>query len=48
MLGTILTFTGVKSKVGGMFPAMISHETPATKLEKVTQHIKKIDMAKTL
>ncbi len=59
MLGEILTFSGVKSKVEGTLPAMISfvsvnmlelsaHETSATKVEKVTQHIRKINMAKAL
>ena len=59
MLGEILTLSGVKSKVGGMLPAMISFvlvkmlelsadETPANKVEKVTQHIKKINMSKAL
>jgi len=59
MLGEILTLTGPKSKVAGMLPAMIlfvlvkmlelsADETPANKVEKVTQPIKKINMAKAL
>jgi hypothetical protein len=59
MLGEILTLSGPKSKVAGMLLAMISFvfvkmlessadETPSNKVEKVTQRIKKINMAKTL
>jgi hypothetical protein len=59
MLGEILTLSGAKSKVAGMLPAMIlfvlvklfelsADDTPANKVEKVTQHIKKMNMAKTL
>jgi len=59
MLGEILTLTGPKSKVAGMLLAMIlfvlvkmlelsADETPANKVEKVTQPIKKINMAKAL
>jgi hypothetical protein len=59
MLGEILTSSGRKSQVAGMSPAMIlfvlvkmlelsADETPANKVEKVTQRIKKINMVKTL
>jgi hypothetical protein len=59
MLGEILTSSGRKSQVAGMSPAMIlsvlvkmlelsADETPANKVEKVTQRIKKINMTKTL
>ena len=59
MLGEILTSSGRKSQVAGMLPAMIlfvlvkmlelsANETPASKVEKVTQPIKKINMTKAL
>jgi hypothetical protein len=59
MFGEILTLSGLKSKVAGMLLTMIlfvlvkmlelsADETPANKVEKVTQRIKKINMAKTL
>ena len=59
MLGEILTFSGVKSKVGGMLPAMIlfalvkmfeflADETPANMGGKVIQHTKRINTAKAL
>jgi hypothetical protein len=59
MLGEILTSSGRKSQVAGMSPAMIlfvlvkmlklsADETPANKVEKVIQPIKKINMTKAL
>jgi hypothetical protein len=59
MLGEIVTWSMPKSKVAGMSPAMIlfvlvrmlelsADETPANKVEKVTQRIKKINMSKAL
>ena len=59
MLGQILTSSGRKSQVAGMSPAIIlfvlvkmlelsADETPANKVEKVTQRIKKINMTKAL
>ncbi len=59
MLGEILTSSGRKSKVARMSPAMIlfvlvkilelsADETPANKVEKVTQSVKKINMTKAL
>ncbi len=59
MLGEILTSIGCKSQVAGRLAAMIlfvlvkmlelsANETPANKVEKVTQPIKKINMTKAL
>ncbi len=48
MLGEILTFSGVKSKAGDMFAARTSHETPAMKVEKVAQQMKRLSLAKAL
>ena len=58
MLGEIVTSSGRKSKVAGMSPAILfvlvkmlelsADETPANKVEKVTQRIKKINMSKAL
>jgi len=59
MLGEILTSSGRKSQVTCMLPAMklfvlvkmvelSANETPANKVEKVTQPIKKIKMTKAL
>jgi len=59
MLGQIFTSSGRKSQVAGLSPAIIlfvlvkmlelsADETPANKVEKVTQRIKKINMTKAL
>ncbi len=59
MLGEILTSIGRKSQVAGRLPAVIlfvlvkmlelsAYETPANKVEKVTQPIKKINMTRAL
>ena len=59
MLGEILISSKRKSKVGSISPEMIlpeflkmlelsADETPANKVEKVTQRIKKINMSKAL